>query len=76
MQDVHLKLNPGLPFDKKKALSTSKLGLIEGKKSKVLYLEPSFVWTLLKVDQKYLQSFVMHLLEKDGEDVLDRSCEK
>jgi len=40
----------------------------------VPYLEPSFVWTLLKVDQKYLESFGM--LEKDGEDVLDRSCEK
>jgi hypothetical protein len=37
-------------FSKKRALFTSKLNLSEGKKYKVLYLEPSFVWTYLKVD--------------------------
>ena len=35
------------------------------------------IWTLLKVDQKYLESFeVWYLLEKDEEDDLVRSCGK
>jgi hypothetical protein len=54
MQDVHVKLNPRLPFNKKKDLSTSKLDLIEGETRKVPYFEPSFVWTLPKIDQKSL----------------------
>ena len=33
-------------------------------------------WTLRKVDQKYLAKFWNVMLEKDGEDQLDRSCEK
>jgi len=32
-------------------------------------------WTLSAADQKYLESFEM-VLEKDGEDQLDRSREK
>jgi hypothetical protein len=32
-------------------------------------------WTLRAVDQKRLESFEM-VLENDGEDQLDRSCEK
>ena len=32
-------------------------------------------WTLRAADQKYLESFEI-LLEEDGEDQLDRSCEK
>jgi hypothetical protein len=33
-------------------------------------------WTLRAADQKYLQKFWNVVLEKDGEDQLDRSCEK
>ena len=33
-------------------------------------------WTLRKVDQKHLDSFENEVLLKDGEDQLDRSCEK
>jgi hypothetical protein len=31
-------------------------------------------WKLLKIDQKYLESF--EVLDKDGEDQLDQSCVK
>jgi len=33
-------------------------------------------WTLRRVDQIYLGRFLNVVLEKDGEDHLDRSCEK
>jgi hypothetical protein len=33
-------------------------------------------WAIRAVDQKHLESFEMCVLEKDGEDQLDRSCEK
>jgi len=33
-------------------------------------------WTVRKVNQDYLESFGSVLLEKDGEDQLDRSCEE
>jgi hypothetical protein len=33
-------------------------------------------WTLRKVRQKYMQFFLNVVLEKDGEDQTDRSCEK
>ena len=33
-------------------------------------------WTVQKVDQKYLGIFLNMVLKKDGEDQLDRSCEK
>jgi hypothetical protein len=45
----------------------------------VLHLECSFgaeTWTLRTVGQKYLVSFVSVVMEKDGEDQLDQSCEK
>ena len=32
-------------------------------------------WTLRTADEKYLESFEMLMMEKDGEDQLDRSCE-
>jgi hypothetical protein len=40
---------------------------------------PIFVaetWTLLEVDQKYLENFQNVVLEKDGEYQLDQLCEK
>jgi len=33
-------------------------------------------WTLRVVDQKHLESFWNVVLEKDGEDQFDQSCEK
>jgi hypothetical protein len=33
-------------------------------------------WTIRAVDEKHLESFEMWCLEKDGDDELDRSCEK
>jgi hypothetical protein len=49
-------------------------------------LEKCYIWsiavhgagtgTLRAVDQKNLESFQNAVLEKDGEDQLDRSCEK
>ena len=33
-------------------------------------------WILWKLDQKYVESFEMWCWEKDGEDQLDRSCDK
>ena len=32
-------------------------------------------WTIRKTEQKRLQNFLDVMLEKDGEDQLDRSCE-
>jgi hypothetical protein len=67
-------------FNKKKNLFfTSKLELNLSKKLVKCYiwivaLCGAETWTLRKVDQKYLESFEM--LEKNGEDQLDRSCEK
>ena len=40
------------------------------------FLYGAETWTLRKVDQKYLVGFEIVLLEKDGEDQLDRSREK
>jgi hypothetical protein len=40
---------------------------------KVLY--GAETWTLRKTDQKKLGSSEIRLLERDGEDQLDRSCE-
>ena len=34
------------------------------------------IWTFRKVDQKYLESCINVVLEKAGEDQLNRSCEK
>ena len=67
-------------FSKKKIIFTRKLVLYLRKKlvkccmwSIALY--GAETWTLRKVDRKYLGSFEV-VLEKDGEDHLDRSCEK
>ena len=66
MQDVHRKLNPGLPsqthFNKKKALFTSNLDLELRKKQLEcriwsIGLCGAENWTLRKVDQKCLESF-------------------
>jgi len=65
-------------FNEKKTLSTSKL--VTNETSQVLHLEHSFcgaaTWTLWKVDENYLKSFKNVMLEKDGEDQLERSCER
>ena len=65
-------------FNKKKNLFTSKLDLNLRKKLVTCYvwsmaLYGAETWTLRATDQKHLESFEM---EKDGEDQLDRSCEK
>ena len=69
MEDVRVKLNPGLPwqkvaFNKKKTLFTSKLDLHLRKKLVKCYiwsmaLYGAETWTLRAVDQKYLESFEM-----------------
>ena len=69
MEDVHVKLNPGLPwqkvaFSKKKTLFTSKLDLNLRKKLIKCYiwsmaLYGAETWTLQAADQKYLQSTKM-----------------
>jgi hypothetical protein len=67
-------------FNKKRALFTSKMDLELRKKLGKYYiwsiaLYGAETWTLWAVDQKHLESFEMWLVE-DGEDQLDRSCEK
>ena len=69
MEDVRVKLNPGLPwqkaaFNKKKTLFTSKLDLHLRKKLVKCYiwsmaLYGAETWTLRAADQKYLESFEM-----------------
>jgi len=62
MQDVHVKLNPGLTWQKrhsKSRLCHQKIALeLQAETSKMLPLEHSFMWnetwTLQKIDQKYL----------------------
>ena len=68
-------------FSKKKTLFTRKLDLNLRKKLIKCYIwSMAFygaeTWTLRAADQKYLESFEMWCPEKDGEDQLDRSCEK
>ena len=68
-------------FNKKKTLFTSKLDLNLRKKLVKCYiwsmaLYGAETWTLRAADQKYLGKFWNVVLEKDGEDQLDRSCEK
>jgi hypothetical protein len=41
-----------------------------------IYLCGAETWTVGKVNHEYLECFGSVLLEKDGEDQLDRSCEK
>jgi len=72
MQDVHVKLNAGLPW--KKAFNKKK-----EETSKLLHLERSFVWCW-KLDTSESRSEIPGkllnvVLEKDREDQLDRSCE-
>ena len=68
-------------FSKKKTLFTSKLELNLRKTLIKCYiwsmaLYGAETWTLRAADQKYLESFEMWCWETDGEDQLDRSCEK
>ena len=68
-------------FNKNKTLFTSKLDLYLRKKLIKCYIwSMAFygaeTWTLRTADEKYLESFEMLMMEKDGEDQLDRSCEK
>ena len=67
-------------FNKKKNCFTIKLDLNLRKRLERCYiwsiaLYGAETWTLRATDQKHLESFEM-LLEKNGEDQLDRSCEK
>jgi hypothetical protein len=67
MQDVHVKLNPGLPWQKQhstRRLFTSKLALNLWKKLVKYYiwsiaLYGAETWTVWKVDQKYLEGCEM-----------------
>ena len=68
-------------FNKKKTLFTSTLDLNLRKKLVKCYIwSMAFygaeIWTLPAEDQKYIGTFWNVVLEKDGEDQLDRSCEK
>jgi hypothetical protein len=68
-------------FKKEKTLFTSKLDLILRKKLVECYVRSLALYgakkrTLRKVDQKYLGKFGNVVLEKNGEDKLDRSCAK
>jgi hypothetical protein len=67
-------------FNKRINLFTIKLDLNLSKKLVKCYIWSiafygAETWTLRKVDQKYLESLDV-VLEKNGEDQLDRSCEK
>jgi hypothetical protein len=62
-------------FNRKKTLQ--QIGLkFEEETTEVLHLEPRVygaeIWALVKVDQKYPETFENVVLEKDGEDRLDR----
>jgi hypothetical protein len=68
MQGEHVKLNPELPWQKqhstRRRLFTSQLGLNLRKKLKKCYilciaLYGAEMWTLRKMEQKYLESFEM-----------------
>ena len=70
MEDVHVKLNPRLPWKKlhsaRRRLFTSKLDFNLRKKlikcyiwSMTLYSYGAEIWTLRAADQKYLESFEM-----------------
>ena len=70
-----------IPSDKKRALFTNTLGLELRKKLVKCYIWSVALYgagtgTLRAVDQKQLGSFETWYMEKDGEDQLDRSCEK
>jgi hypothetical protein len=72
MQDVHVKLHAEFPSKKinKKKEETSKL----------LHLEQNLVWCWrLETSESRSEipgKFLNVVLEKDGKDQLDRSCEK
>ena len=53
------EIKSGIVIQQQEGSFHQQIGYNRRKKSKVLFLEPSFVWTILKVDQKYLQSFEM-----------------
>jgi hypothetical protein len=61
MQDVHVKLYPGFPWQKqhltRRRLFSSKLDLISY--ILTIYFYGPETWTLWKVDQKHLESFEM-----------------
>jgi len=66
MQDVHVKLYPGSPWQKqhltRRRLFNQRIGFrLRENVVKVLHLEHNWygaeTWTLRKVDQKYLQRF-------------------
>jgi hypothetical protein len=66
MQDVHVKLNPGLPWQKqlltrKRIFSSANWTQIQGRTSKMVLLQHAVSgvdsWILRKVDQKYPASF-------------------
>jgi hypothetical protein len=68
-------------FNKKRALVTSTLDLELREKLVKFYIWSIALYgaetcTLRAVDQKHLESFENVVLEKDGKDQLDRSCEK
>ena len=68
-------------FNDRKTFFTGNLDLNLRKKLEKYYiwsiaLYGAETWTLRNVDRQYLESFLSVVLEKNGEDQLDRSCEK
>jgi len=85
MQDVHVKLNPGLPWQKqhstRKRLFSQQIGLkFKEETSKMLHLEYSFVWcwnfNTMESRSETRGKFWNVVLERNGEDHLDQSHEK
>ena len=86
MQDVHVKLNPGFPwqstFLQEEGFFHQQIGLknLRKKLVKLLHLEHSFVRCCnLECVERYLkcvENFEMWCWGLDGEHQLDRSCEK
>jgi hypothetical protein len=81
MQNVNMKLHPGFRNIKQEESSFHQQTELKFKEETdiMLYLQPILycaeMWTLQKVDQKYLESINM-VLDKDAEIQLGRSCEK
>jgi hypothetical protein len=86
IQDVHVKWNPELPWQKqhstpRKPFFNQQIWLkFEEETSKVLHLEHRFVWCwnvdIWESGSEVSGKFWDLVLEKNGEDQLDRSCEK
>jgi hypothetical protein len=82
MQDARVKLNPGLPWQKQHSTEgihfTPAIGL-DLRKKLVKHYHTFLLWRNLDTSESRLEipgKFCNVVLEKDGEDQLDLSCEK